>query len=154
MPTCTSFRFPVYVFSNSPSKCLGTGRYFFENFFNKSSYWKAEKNSRMKWEINQQIHITKSKTPLEAAQKMALGLSRENMYAEKIKQDVLLFSGAEDHFIPIRLHKRQVKALVNANSVTDRIFTKKEQAQNHCQIGNIGIALDTMVKWVEEKTIE
>lgn len=124
----------------------------FENFFNKSSYWKAEKNPRMKWEINQQMHITKSKTPLEAAQNMALALTRENMNAEKIKQDVLFFSGEEDHFIPIKLHQRQVKALVNAKSVTDRIFTKAEHAQNHCQVGNIGLALDTMVKWIEEKS--
>jgi len=54
-------------------------------------------------------------------------------------------------FIPIKLHERQVKALVNAKSVTDRIFTKEEHAQNHCQIGNIGLALDTMVNWIEEK---
>jgi len=124
----------------------------FENLFNKSSYWKMEKNPRMKWEISQTMHITKSKTPLEAAQKMALALSRENMHAEKITQDVLFFSGENDHFIPIRLHNRQVKALVNAKSVTDRIFTKEEHAQNHCQIGNIELALDTMVNWIEDKS--
>ncbi|MEN8194288.1 MAG: alpha/beta fold hydrolase [Bacteroidota bacterium] len=124
----------------------------FETLFNKSSYWKAEKNPRMKWEINQQMFITKSKTPLEAANKMALALSRENMHAENIKQDVLFFSGEDDHFIPIKLHKRQIKALVNAKSVTHKIFTKSEHAQNHCQIGNIKLALDTMVEWLEEKT--
>jgi len=120
----------------------------FKNIFNKSSYWKMKKNIRMKWEIAQQMHITKSRTPYEAAQKMAIALSRENMHAERIRQDVLFFSGKEDHFIPIRLHNRQVKALVNSKSVTDRVFFKEEQAQNHCQIGNIGLALDTMVRWI------
>lgn len=122
----------------------------YENLFNKSSYWKMKKNFRMKREISQTMHITKSKTPFEASKKMSLALSRENMHAERIKQDVLLFSGKEDHFIPIRLHKRQVKALVNANSVTDRIFTKEEHSQNHCQIGNIGLALDVVIKWIEK----
>jgi len=123
----------------------------FENLFNKSSYWKMEKNARMKWEITQSMHITKSKTPFEAAQKLAIALSRENMHAEKIEQDVLFFSGKNDYFIPIRLHKRQLEALVNAKSVTDRIFTKEDYAQNHCQIGNIGLALETMVNWIKEK---
>ncbi len=67
------------------------------------------------------------------------------MHAEKIKQDVLFFSGNDDHFIPVKRHKRQIEALVNAKSITDRIFTKENHAQNHCRIGNIGLALDTNV---------
>ena len=121
------------------------------NNFTKSSFWKMEKNPRMKWEISQVMHITKLKTPFEGATKFSLSLSRENIHAEKIKQDVLFFSGNEDHFIPIKMHKRQLEALVNAKSVTDRIFTKEDHAQNHCQIGNIGLALDTMVNWIEDK---
>lgn len=33
-----------------------------------------------------------------------------------------------------------------------RIFTKEDQAQNHCQVGNTGPALDVMEKWMEETT--
>jgi len=44
----------------------------------------------------------------------------------------------------------QVKALVNAKTITERIFTKDESAQNHCQIGNIGLALNTMLDWIEK----
>jgi len=80
----------------------------FENLFNKSAYWKMKKNPRMKWEINQQMYITKSMNPFDAAQKMAIVLSRKNMSAEKIKQDVLFLSGNNDHFIPIKMHKRQL----------------------------------------------
>jgi len=123
----------------------------FENTFNKSALKKMEMNPRMKWEIGQTMHITKSKTPFEGAQKFNLALSRENMHAGQIKQDVLFFSGAEDHFIPVRLHKKQVKALINANSVTDKIFTKNSHAQNHCQYGNIGLVLDEIIKWIDEK---
>ena len=124
----------------------------YENFFNKASFKKMEKNARMKWEISQTMRITKSKTPFEANRKMGMALTEENMNAEKIKQDVLLFSGKDDHFIPMRLHKKQINALVNAKSVMDRIFTEKEHAQNHCQIGNIGLSLDIMLRWIEEKS--
>jgi pimeloyl-ACP methyl ester carboxylesterase len=122
----------------------------YENFFNKTALKKMEMNPRMKWEISNAMYITQSDTPVGGAQ-MSLDLSRANMHADQIKQDVLFFSGKEDHFIPIRLHKRQVTALVNAKSVTDRIFTKEEHAQNHCQIGNIELALAAMVEWIKEK---
>jgi len=98
------------------------------------------------------MHITAARTPLEAAQKTALSLSRENMHADRIRQDVLLLSGRDDHFIPIRLHARQVEALVRARSVTDRVFTRDEHAQNHCQVGNIGLALDTILEWLDGVT--
>jgi len=124
----------------------------YENLFNKASFMKMEKNARMKWEISQTMRITKSETPFEANKKMATALTKENMNPEKINQDVLFFSGEEDHFIPVRLHKKQVSALVNARLVTDRIFTEKEHAQNHCQVGNIGLSLDIMLRWIAEKS--
>jgi hypothetical protein len=50
------------------------------------------------------------------------------------------------------VHDMQIKALTNAKSVTGRVFTKEEQAHNHCQIGNTGLALDVMLKWIDEKS--
>jgi len=32
------------------------------------------------------------------------------------------------------------------------VFTKEEHAQNHCQIGNIGLALEVMARWIGEKS--
>lgn len=81
-----------------------------------------------------------------------LQFNEYNLHSELVKQDVLILTGAEDHFIPLKMHQKQVNALRNAKSVTGRIFTKKDQAQNHCQIGNIGLALDVMQKWMKEMT--
>jgi len=53
-------------------------------------------------------------------------------------------------FIPFKMLNMQGKALTNARSVTAGVFTKEENAQNDCQTGNIGLALDVMVKWIEE----
>jgi hypothetical protein len=68
-----------------------------------------------------------------------------------VTQDVLILTGAEDHFIPLKLHHLQVAALTQARSVTARIFTEAEQGQNHCQVGNIGLALSVMAEWMAEK---
>ena len=32
------------------------------------------------------------------------------------------------------------------------MFAHEEQEQNHCQAGNIGLALDVTLQWLKEKT--
>src|SRR5665647_795738 len=98
------------------------------------------------------MYITKTTTPMDATD-VLLRFNEHNLHSELVKQDVLILTGAEDHFIPLKMHYKQVNALKNAKSVTARIFTKEDQAQNHCQIGNIGLALDVMEKWIKEKTV-
>jgi hypothetical protein len=36
-------------------------------------------------------------------------------------------------------------ALTNARSVTARVFMPAEQAHNHCQIGNVGLAVQVIL---------
>lgn len=69
-----------------------------------------------------------------------------------VKQDVLIITGAEDHFIPLKMHYKQANALKNARSVSARIFTSEEQGQNHCQVGKIGLALEVMLKCIGKKS--
>jgi len=62
---------------------------------------------------------------------------------------VLILTGSEDHSIALKVHERQTKALPHARSVTGRIFTREEQSQNHCQVGNMGLALSVMADRIE-----
>ena len=64
-------------------------------------------------------------------------------------QDVLLLAGSADHYVPLRQLHRQMLALTNARSVTARVFMPAEQAHNHCQIGNIGLAVQVIIGWLE-----
>lgn len=80
-----------------------------------------------------------------------LAFNAANLLSDRVSQDILVLTGAEDHFIPMKIHDLQVAALTNARSVTSRIFTRAEQAQNHCQVGNMGLALATMAAWMAEK---
>jgi len=66
-----------------------------------------------------------------------------------ITQDVLLMAGAEDHYVPLGQHGAQIQTLTNARSVTARLFTRAESAQNHCQIGNLGLALRVILGWLD-----
>ena len=39
--------------------------------------------------------------------------------------------------------------MTNARSVTARLFTRQEQGQQHCQIGNLGLQFRVIKDWLE-----
>src|SRR5690606_11734800 len=117
---------------------------------NRMSEWKMKARPQERWGIENLMTITQTSTPLDGSLRM-LEFNAENQHPERVTQDVLILTGAEDHFIPLKMHHLQVAALTNARSVTGRIFTRAEQAQNHCQVGNFGLALDVMAGWMAEK---
>ncbi|TVZ28669.1 alpha-beta hydrolase superfamily lysophospholipase [Gillisia sp. Hel_I_86] len=100
------------------------------------------------WGIAQGMHVMGCKTPYEFFFK----LKEYNGYAASVNvaADVLIMAGAEDHFVPLVQFFEQLKLLTAARSVTGRIFTRKEQAQSHCQVGNLGLAAANMISWIEE----
>lgn len=112
---------------------------------------KMKASYQERWGINNLMYITKISSPVQASD-VLLRFNEQNQHPELVKQDVLILTGAEDHFIPLKMHYLQVNALKHARSLTARIFTQEEQGQNHCQIGNIGLALGVMQKWIEEKS--
>lgn len=118
-----------------------------EKLMNYTAQLKMKLDYQHKWGINNLMYITQTKTPMDSLN-VFLQFNENNLHSDLVKQDVLILSGAEDHFIPLKMHYKQVKALTNAKSVTESIFTRKDQAQNHCQIGNIGLALDVIAKWI------
>ena len=123
----------------------------FENLTNSQVEKQMEKGGMEAWKHKNMMYITKTETATASADIM-FQLNEKNLHSDLVTQDVLILTGREDHYIPFKMHKRQIDALVNAQSVTNRIFTREDQAHNHCQIGNIGLALDVMVKWIEQKS--
>jgi hypothetical protein len=51
-----------------------------------------------------------------------------------------MLAGTEDHFIPFHQTADFEKALVNARSVTTRIFDRPSGGAGHCQCGNLTFA--------------
>jgi hypothetical protein len=123
----------------------------FRTFTNNAMVRKMKKNLMYSWFVNNLMYITNKEVPIEGFD-VLLQLNEENLHSDLVKQDVLVLTGRKDHMIPFKMHDMQVKALTGAKSVTDRIFTKEEHAQTHCQIGNTGLVLDVMTKWITEKS--
>jgi alpha-beta hydrolase superfamily lysophospholipase len=123
----------------------------FRKFTNNAMVNKMKKNLMYSWFVNNLMYITNKEVPIEGFD-VLLQLNEENLHSDLVKQDVLVLTGRKDHMIPFKMHDMQVKALTGAKSVTDRIFTKEDHAQTHCQIGNIGLVLDVMMKWITEKS--
>lgn len=105
----------------------------------------------LKHTINNALFIQNKTEPYDAVIWM-LGMNKEHISSHLIHQDVLLVTGENDAFQPPVLLHKQKDALVNANSVTIRIFTKEEQADQHCQIGNLNLVLNEMYEWIERKS--
>ena len=109
----------------------------------------SQKEGIQGWQTHQLSNITK-RAPLEAFE-YSLNLNADNQSCDRITQDVLYLSGQHDHFIPIKMHKKQVALLTNAKSLEEKIYTKRDQADNHCQIGNIELMLQDVWSWLEKK---
>ena len=108
----------------------------------------ARKSPVVEWGIAQGMRVTGTLSPFA----LLLNLRRFQTgdVSSFVKQDVLLLCGSLDHYVPIEQLYRQIGLLTNARSVTARLFTPSESAQNHCQVGNYGLALKAIVDWLDE----
>jgi pimeloyl-ACP methyl ester carboxylesterase len=71
--------------------------------------------------------------------------------ADRIRQDVLILQGTEDHFIPSHQTADFEKALVNARSVTTRIFDRESGGAGHCQPGALTLYHAAVFDWLLER---
>jgi len=67
-----------------------------------------------------------------------------------VTQDVLLMAGTKDHYMPLQMLPDQLMTLTVAHSISTRVFTEAESAQNHCQTGNTGLALKVIFDWLDQ----
>jgi alpha-beta hydrolase superfamily lysophospholipase len=147
-----SVSFDVTQYTNFAGRYLaGLFMRKFRNFVNNQMIKNMKKNLEYSWFVNNLMYITNKDVPIKAFD-VLMQFDEENLHSDLVRQDVLILTGKEDHLVPFKMHDKQINALTNARSVTSRIFTKEEQAQNHCQMGNIGLALDVMDKWLKDKS--
>ncbi len=99
------------------------------------------------WGIGQGMHVLGVTSPYQFFAAAKRYTTRH--VSARVTADVLLLAGSEDHYVPLRQFYQQASALKRARSLTGRIFTRHEHAQNHCQIGNIGLALQVVLHWLD-----
>lgn len=69
--------------------------------------------------------------------------------ADRVTQDIFIIGANKDHFINYHLIGEEIDMFVNAKSLTFRLFTDKEGAENHCNVGNGRIVFDAIDAWIE-----
>ncbi len=104
-------------------------------------------NLLVNWGVNHGMYVFGAKTPFEFIEKSRLFSTAQ--ISDRITQDVLLLAGSKDHFIPVEMFYKQIEALKNVKSLTCRLFTEKEHAAGHCQYGNLKLAFDFILNWIE-----
>ena len=107
----------------------------------------ARKRPVVQWSVEQGMQVTGTTSTFEFLQRSARFQTAD--VSALIWQDVLLLAGSEDHYVPIEQWHQQIRMLTKARSITARLFTRSESAQNHCQLGNYGLALRTIVTWLD-----
>jgi pimeloyl-ACP methyl ester carboxylesterase len=73
--------------------------------------------------------------------------------AGKIRCPILIVSGEKDHLVPVEQVEKLRSKLVNAKSVTTRIFDVESGGAEHCQIGAFSLFYEELFDWME-KTIK
>jgi pimeloyl-ACP methyl ester carboxylesterase len=107
----------------------------------------ARRSPVVQWGVQQGMLVTGTPTPFEFL-RIIRALQTADI-SDSIRQDVLLLAGSEDHYVPARQLTDQITLLKNARSITARLYTRSESAENHCQVGNYGLALRTIVTWLD-----
>jgi alpha-beta hydrolase superfamily lysophospholipase len=105
-------------------------------------------NMLVDWGIEKSEWVFGVDTPSSAL--AAIRALRTDDVSPRVTQDVLLMAGAEDHYVPLSQLGDQMLSLTKARSVTARVFTRAEHGQNHCQVGNLGLALRVILGWLDD----
>lgn len=109
----------------------------------------TRKDPSVEWGLKHGMYAYNAKSPYDYALK--LNEYKITDVGHLINQDILIIGASEDHFINYRIFSEELNCLSNVNSLTFRLFTTKESASNHCNMGNTKLVIDTMINWIEER---
>lgn len=113
---------------------------------------KAKKEPVIDWGLKHGMYAYEAKDAYGYAKK--LKLYDIAPIADRITQDMLIVGANQDHFIDYRMVGREINMLKNVKSLTFRLFTDKEDAQNHCNVGNGKLVLDNICSWIDQISSE
>lgn len=108
---------------------------------------RARLSPTLRFVVERVLYMLDSDDPADVAE-WFLGMNADHLDSGRVHQDVLLMCGEHDAFQPPILTQAQAQALVAARSVTTRIFTRAEQADQHCQMGNLELACEVLNTWL------
>ena len=145
----------AYDYTEHPPKILQPIiRLFYNkltNYTNNATIKAIKKGGMKSWYFTNLMYMLDKERPIDAIQYLT-SMTAKNLHSEKVMQDVLILTGRDDHLTPFKMHQKQLDALINAKSVTSKVFYKDSSASNHCQIGNMKLNFDTILDWINQKS--
>ena len=105
-----------------------------------------EKEGILDWAVSHGMHVSGTSTPYDYL-RWVKSLNLRDC-AHLVDQDVLLMIGAEDHLVPVEQLYVQAAAMHQARSVTSIMFTARDDAAQHCQVGNTTLAVEQILDWL------
>jgi len=106
------------------------------------------KSELVRWNLLHGMYAYDAKSPGEYVRKIRMFTLKG--IADRIGQDVLVIGAKEDHFIHPRLFHEEYDLLTNVRSLTLKLFTEKQMAGAHCNVGNPKLILDCISNWILE----
>ena len=107
---------------------------------------KAGKSPRINWGIRHGCYAYEAEDAYFYAKE--LKLYDLSAISEMITQDMLIIGASGDHFMDYHLIGKEISMLKSVRSLTFRLFTDKEEAGNHCNVGNSKLAIDEILSWI------
>jgi alpha-beta hydrolase superfamily lysophospholipase len=103
----------------------------------------------VRWALQNSMWVMGTRSLLETAE--ALRAFTLQDVAQRIKGDVLILAGEDDHFVPIGQIKQFENSLTQARSVTSVIYDRESGGAEHCQIGAVTLWHATFFDWLAQK---
>jgi pimeloyl-ACP methyl ester carboxylesterase len=120
----------------------------FDGTVNRMLGMAARKEETLGWAIAHGLHVSGTATPCDYL-RWAQTLTTRDI-SDRVTQDYLLLGAADDHLIPRAQYYSQQQTLTNVRSLTARLFTAREQAGQHCHVGNTRLSVEVIVNWILE----
>lgn len=116
--------------------------------FNKLYKKMMEKSELVKWNLLHGMYAYDAPDPVGYVQKIRQFTLKG--IGDKVTQDMLILAGRSDHMIPPSLFHEEFDLLPNTRSLALQLYTDRDDAGSHCNMGNMKLALDTMIRWMDQ----
>ena len=115
--------------------------------FNKLYEKMMEKSELVKWNLLHGMYAYDAPDPVGYVQKVRQFTLKG--IGDQVTQDMLILAGRNDHMIFPSLFHEEYDLLPNTRSLALQLYTNRDDAGSHCNMGNMKLALDTMIHWID-----
>jgi pimeloyl-ACP methyl ester carboxylesterase len=143
------FDFGAISSRSVPSIAFWFGRHGLGFLSNAIAAIKAALSPSLRWALQNSMWVMGTRGLLETAE--ALRAYTLQAVAQRIKGDVLIFAGEDDHFVPVEQVKKFENSLTQARSVTSVIYDRESGGAEHCQLGAATLWHAAFFDWLVQK---